>query len=49
MIVKVSLIEEISGGGKNGGDKEVGFAMRRRRVNRRSINIRERDKGGVVW
>ena len=34
MTVKVPQNEEISGGGKNGGRKGVGSAIRRRRANR---------------
>ena len=40
--------EEISGGGKNGGRKGVGSAIRRRRAHRESINIEKREQGGVV-
>ena len=47
MAVEVFQNEEISGGIKNGGGKGVGSAMSQR-VNRRSINIKERERGGVV-
>ena len=40
MTVEVSQ-NEISGGGKNGGRKGVGSAIRRRKANRRSINIKK--------
>ena len=40
MAVEVPQDEEISGGGKNGEKKRVGSAMRRRRANRGSINIK---------
>ena len=39
MTIEVPQNEEISGGGKNGGHKGVGFAMRRRRANRGSLHI----------
>ena len=48
MAIEVAKNEEISGGGKGGGRKGVGSAIRRRRANRRSINIKERERGGVV-
>ena len=41
MAIEVPQNEEISGGEKNGGRKGVGFAIRRRRSNRGSINIME--------
>ena len=40
MAIEVSQNKEICGGGKNGGRKEIGSAIRRRRVNRGSINIK---------
>ena len=43
MAIEISQYEEISGVGKNGEKKQVGFAIRRRRANRRSINIKERE------
>ena len=46
--VPQSLNEEISGGGKNGGRKGVGSAIRRRRANKGSINIKKRKQVGVV-
>ena len=39
MAVEVPQNEEISGGGKNGGRKGVGSAIRRRRANRGGIHI----------
>ena len=35
-------------GGKNGGRNEIGSAIRRRRANRESINIKKGGRGGVV-
>ena len=40
MAIEVPQNEDISGGGKDGGRKKVGSAIRRRRANRRSINMR---------
>ena len=48
MAVVVLQDEEICGGVKNGGRKGVGFAIRRRRANRASVNINKRERGGVV-
>ena len=48
MAVKVPQNEEISGEGKNGEGKEVSSAIRLKRANRVSINIKERERGGVV-
>ena len=43
MAVETLQNKKISLGGKNGGEKGVGFAIRRRRANRgRSINVKER-------
>ena len=45
MAIEVPQNKEISGGGK----KEVGSAIRRRRANRgEGINIKKRERGGVV-
>ena len=44
MTIEVPQNEEISEGDKNGGRKEVGSAIHRRRVNRGSINIEKREK-----
>ena len=38
MTIEVPQNEEISGGGKNGGKKEVDSVIRRRRANRGSVN-----------
>ena len=48
MAAQVLQTEEISEGGKNRGGKGVGFAIRRKRANRGGINIKERERGGVV-
>ena len=42
MVVEVPQNEEISGEGNNGGRERVDSAIRRRRANRGSINIKER-------
>ena len=41
MAIKVPLNEEVSGGSKNGGRKGVDSAIRQRRANKGSINIKE--------
>ena len=41
MAIEVRQNNKISGGGKNGGRKEIGSALRRRRLNRGSINIKK--------
>ena len=41
MAFEVPQNEEISGGGKGGERKGIGSAIRRRRANRGSINIKE--------
>ena len=48
--IEIPHSEEVSGGGKNMemGEKKVGSANRRRRANRGSINIKKRERGGVV-
>ena len=48
MAVEVFQNEDVSKGGKNGGGKRVSFAIRQRRENKGSINIKERERGGVV-
>ena len=48
MKVEVLQNEESFRGGKNGGRRRVGSAIRQRRANRGSINITERERGGVV-
>ena len=45
MAVEVPQNVEISRGEKNMEIKGVGSAIRRRKANRRSINIKERDRG----
>ena len=47
MIVEVHQKEEISGGRKNGEGK-VNFAVRGRRANRSSLNIKARERERVV-
>ena len=44
MAIDVPQNKEISGGGKNGGRKEVGSAIRWRKANRGSINMRKEKK-----
>ena len=41
MAIEVPQNEMISGRGKNGGRKEIGFAILRRRANRGSISIKK--------
>ena len=48
MAIEVPKNEEISGGGKNGGRKEIGSAIRWRGANRGGIHIEKRERGGVV-
>ena len=48
MAVNVPQNKEISVGEKNEGRKGVGSAIRRRRTNRGSINLNQRDRGKVV-
>ena len=50
MAIKVPQNEEISGGGKDEGRKGVGSidTIRQRKANKGSINIKERERGGVV-
>ena len=40
MAIEVSHNNEIFGGGKNGGRKGIGSAIRRKRASRGSINIK---------
>ena len=47
MVIEVPQNEKISGG-ENRGGKGVG-STNRRRANRGSIHIKERERGGVVW
>ena len=44
MAIEVPQNEEISGGRKNGGRKGVGSVIRRRGVNRGSVNIKKRER-----
>ena len=48
MAIEVPQNEKISGGGKDGGRKGVGSAIRRRGANRGSISIKGRERGGVI-
>ena len=48
MEIEVFQNEETSGGGKNGGRKEVGSAIRKRRTNMGSVNIKKLQRGEVV-
>ena len=48
MAVEAPQNEKISGGGKGEGRKGVGSAIRRKRANRGSINLKEWERGGVV-
>ena len=48
MAVDCSQNEVISGGGKNGKGKGVGFVNCQGKAKRRSINIKKRKRGGVV-
>ena len=41
MTIEVSQNKKICGGEKNGGRKEIGSALLRRRANRGSINIKK--------
>ena len=48
MAIEVPKNEEISGGGKDGGRKGVGSAIRWGGANREGIHIKKRERGGVV-
>ena len=48
MAIEVPQNEKISGGGKNGGRKGVGFAICWGLANRRSEHIKKREQRGVV-
>ena len=48
MAIEVPQNEEISGGGKDGGRKAVGSAIRWRGANRGGVHIEKREGGGVV-
>ena len=43
MAVEIIQNEDISKGGKNGGEEGVGFAIRRRRANMGRINLKKRE------
>ena len=47
MAIEVHQNERVSGGGENGGRKGVSSAIRRRRANMGSINIKKLERGGV--
>ena len=48
MAIEVPQNEKISGGGKNGGRKGVGSAIRWRGASRGDVLIKKRHQGGVV-
>ena len=48
MAIEIPQNEEISGGGINGRKKGVGSAIRRRRENGERVNIKKREREGVV-
>ena len=48
MAIEVPQNEEITGGGKNGGIKGVGSAIRLGGANSGGIHIEKRERGGVV-
>ena len=48
MAVEVPQNKEISGGGKNGRRKGVSSAICRRRANKGSTSIKQRERGEVV-
>ena len=48
MAIEVLKNEDISGGGKDGGRKGIGSAIRWGGANRRGIHIEKRERGGVV-
>ena len=48
MAIEVPKNEKISGGGKNGGRKGVGSAIRWGGANRGGIHIEKRERRGVV-
>ena len=49
MEIEVTQNEKISVGGKGGGSKRVDSAIRRRRANGGSVNIKKKKRGRVVW
>ena len=48
MAIEVPQNEEISGGGKNEGRKEVSSAILRRGANRGSVHIKKGERGEVA-
>ena len=46
--IKISKNKEICGEGKNGVEKEVGFAIRRKKANKESINLKVRKRRRVM-
>ena len=48
MAIEVPQNEKISGGGKNGGRKGIGSAIRWGGANREDVHIKKRERGGVV-
>ena len=48
MVIEVSQIEEISGGGKNGGKKGIGSAIRWGGANKGGVHIKKTERGGIV-
>ena len=48
MAIEVPQNEELSGGGKNGGRKGVGSAIHQGGVNKGIVDIKKRERGGVV-
>ena len=48
MAIKVPQNEKISGGGKNGGRKGVGSAIRWGGANKGGVHIKKRERGGIV-
>ena len=48
MAIEVPQNEEISGGGKNGGRKGIGSAIRWGAANRGGVHIEKRERGGFV-
>ena len=48
MVIEVPQNEKISKGEKDGERKRVVSGIHQRRANRRSINIKKKEQGGVV-
>ena len=47
MAIEVAKMKKISGEGKKGGRKGVVSAIRQKRANRGSIDIKQKERGGV--